>query len=580
MEYNINFTNENLIVSVKEGTNLAKACEEAGLALDLVCGGRGTCGKCKVQVNTGHEMTDVLACQTSVTGDMSVYLSKEDRNDSVHILASNIEDYTFKPHVTKTYIEKAEINKVKLKNCDLFVLKKFSDLYYKEIEGITLINYEGKIIDIQEGDKTGSLYGVAVDIGTTTVVIYVYDLITGRLLNTFSDINSQFSTGADLISRISYGSSKDGLRKLNEMIVFTLNKLLKKAEKKIPDLSENLYNIVICGNTVMEHLFLGLRPDSLGSSPFMSITHDLLEFWGYQTEVICAPRCKIVFLPILGGFVGADTAALLLTVKEENKTRLIIDLGTNGEIAIGNINGYYVTSAASGPALEGGNIECGMRAASGAIEGFKIENGEIVLKVVSDRGPIGICGSGIIDIVAELLKNNIIDRTGRMRSHDEFVGINPYSKLADRIEEINGVNSFLIYEPGKKNIPETQLSMDKVYISQKDIRQIQLSKSSIYSACMTILDAYGKTIDEIDELIVAGAFGNYINDENAMYIGLLPRVKGKIRSIGNGAGKGVALYLLDKNMKKKLNKIVENSKHIQLADKEIFTDNYIRNMNF
>ena len=583
MEYNINFLNQNLTVRAKEGTILSKVCEKIGLSLDLVCGGKGTCGKCKVKLIKDNKLVEVLACQTVVRENIRV-LMEEYHSMDISILTSNIENYQFNPHVRKIYLEKKELQDRKdelLEGCDLYLLKKFSKLYNSsKVKGITLVKYEDNIIDLLEGDRSEVLYGAAVDIGTTTLVIYIYDLITGKLLTTLSDLNGQVSMGADLISRIDYGSKEEGLKELNKKIISTLNKLLLEAKEQLPDLLESLYHLVLCGNTLMHHLFLGLSPEGLGRSPFEGITKDLIECWGSETEIICAERCKIEFLPLLGGFVGADMAALMLTV-EEGGNKLIIDLGTNGEIAVGNINEYYVTSAACGPAFEGGNIQCGMRASLGAIEGFKIEKGEILLSVVGNTEPKGICGSGIIDIVAELLRNNIIDNRGRMRSYDEFAGINPYSKLKDRIQEIDGINSFVIYKPASKDSREGAANEKApIYISQKDIRQIQLSKSSIYSSIITILELWGKRIDEIDEVILAGSFGNYINAHNAQYIGLLPKSKGKVKVAGNGAGKGVCLYLLNKDMKEKLRKITKNTKHFQLGDKELFADNYIKNMDF
>lgn len=575
MEYIINFSNENLTVKVKEGTLLSKAFEEAGIFLNLVCGGKGTCGKCKVKISRNNKVEEVLACKTPVMENITVITDGYDSMD-VPILTSKIENYQFNPHVRKFYLEKNDLEKRKnelLKGCDPYLLKKFYRLYNNNVQGMTFVKYEDSIIDVLPGDSSKVLYGAAVDIGTTTVVIYIYDLITGKLLSTLSDVNSQVAMGADLVTRINYGKTEEGLKELNKKIISTLNKLLESAKEQLPDLPENLYHIVLCGNTLMHHLFLGLSPEGLGRSPFEGITKDLVECWGSETEIICTERCKIEFLPLLGGFVGADMVALLLTIEEESKNMLIVDLGTNGEIAVGNIKGYYVTSAACGPALEGGNITCGMRAASGAIERCKIEGNQVILKVVGSQEPTGICGSGIIDIVAELLRNNILDKTGRIRSYDEFSGINPYSKLKDRIEEIDGNNSFVIYKPNN-------LYQDGVYVIQKDIRQVQLSKSSIYSAIMTILGIWGKSMDDIDEVIVSGAFGNYINPHNAQYIGLLPKTRVEIKIVGNGAGKGVSLYLLNKYMKEKLNKIIENTTHVQLGENDLFADNYINNMNF
>jgi len=544
----------------------------------LVCNGRGTCGKCKVAIEENNEKSIVLSCVTKVNSNLKIYLNEENYIHKANILeTSNIDHETlFKPSLKKIYIDIKSIKKTDngyLENCDLYVLKKFSNLIYeKGCKGITFISCENEIIDVQLNDTTSHLYGVSIDIGTTSVVLHVYNLNTGELLKTYSSLNMQISMGADVISRIMYAQSlKTGLFELNQNIIKTINNMLDKACLDLTNFKDNLYNIILCGNSTMQHLFFNLRPDSLGYSPFASITKDYISCFSDEIQINANNRCKIIFLPLLGGFVGADTTSLLLTIKDDNKNKLIIDLGTNGEIAVGNINKYLVSSTACGPALEGGSIECGMRGTFGAIEKCKIENDEVMLKVIEETKPLGICGSGIIDIVAELLKVNIIDTTGRMLTKEEFINIEPKSKLCDKLVNINDINCFIIYSDDDS----------KVYLSQMDIRQIQLAKSSIYSGCMILMKVFNLSLDEIDEIIISGAFGNYIDVDNAMYIGLLPSVdKSKLNNIGNGAGKGVSLYLFNSDMKYKCDKIVKNTKHYELANDVSFVDEYIKNMNF
>jgi len=577
-KYELDFINQNLSIEVDEGTTISKACEMAGYPLDLVCNGRGTCGKCKVTIEDNNENSIVLSCVTKVKSNLKIHLNEENYIHKANILeTSNIDHETlFKPSLKKMYIDIKSIKNTDngyLENCDLYVLKKFSNLIYeKGCKGITFISYENEIIDVQLNDTTSHLYGVSIDIGTTSVVLHVYNLITGELLNTYSSLNMQISMGADVISRIMYAqSSKTGLFELNQKIIKTINNLLDKACLDLTKFKDNLYNIVLCGNSTMQHLLFNLRPDSLGSSPFASITKDYISCFSEELQINANNRCKIIFLPLLGGFVGADTTSVLLTVENDNKNKLIIDLGTNGEIAVGNINKYLVSSTACGPALEGGSIECGMRGIFGAIEKCKIENDDVMLKVIGDAKPLGICGSGIIDIIAELLKTNIIDATGRMLTKEEFIDIKPESKLCAKLVKINDINCFIIYSDDES----------KVYLSQKDIRQIQLAKSSIYSGCMILMKVFNLSLDEIDEIIISGAFGNYIDVDNAMYIGLLPSVdKSKLNNIGNGAGKGVSLYLLNNEMKYKCDEIVKNTKHYELANDVSFVDEYIKNMNF
>lgn len=572
-KHTVNFKNQNVSVVAEEGVTLANISNEAGFPLDLVCGGKGTCGKCRVEAEINNDKTSVLACQFKINSDINVYLSEEDYRKRAQILECSFDSgYTFNPCLQKIYKDNKTIRAERaegfLKNCHIDVLRNFSCLV-NMCEGITFIIYNNEVIDVQPGDTTNYLYGAAVDIGTTTVVMYIYDLNTGELINTFSDLNNQLSAGADVISRINYADNKENLDELNGKIILTLNNMVQRAEFEIPNLKENLYNIILCGNSTMQHLFLGLRPDSLGVSPFTCITKELVELSGNDINLQCPDRCKIVFLPLLGGFVGADTTALLLTIADDDKDRLIIDLGTNGEIAANNKSHYYVASTACGPALEGGCIECGMRGTDGAIEKVKIENNDVVIKVIGDTKPLGICGSGIIDAVSELLRNNIIDKDGRMLSKDEYEQLKPYSRLKDRFVEIDGINSFILHEENKI-----------VYISQKDIRQVQLAKSSIYSGCMAIMNAMGKDFEDIDEIVVAGAFGNYIDANNAVYLGLLPNFIDKIKFIGNGAGKGVSFFLLDSSMNERCKKVTMNTTHYELASDEYFTSAYMNNINF
>ncbi len=577
-KYNVNFINQNIKVSAAEGTTLADICKDADISLNMMCGGRGTCGKCAVEIEEGGKRASVLACNTRLNGNINIYLQDEHSKNASILESMNDFKFTLNPLLKKTYKSMESLNTEGwdeiLKNCHIDVLRDFSQLInIRDSEGITFVVYDDEVIDVQPGDTSKVLYGAAVDIGTTTVVMYVYDMRAGKSLGIYSGINSQCSLGADVISRISHAGSNEGLEELHEKIIYTLNNLLQIAEAEIHKLRDNLYNIVLCGNSTMQHLFLKLKPDSLGKSPFMSIAKGYVELSGKDAILNCAARCRIVFLPILGGFVGADTTAVLMTLDEDNadnKERLIIDLGTNGEIAAGSGNTYCTASAACGPALEGGNIVCGMRGSEGAVERIEIYSNGVSINTIGGGTPSGICGSGIVDAVAGLLRNNIIDSTGRMCSRDEYRQMNPYSKIGDHLTEIDGINSFVIYEDKDRII----------YVNQKDIRQIQLAKSSIYSGCAALLSVCGKDARNIYEVLVAGAFGNYIDIENAVYIGLLPGPASKIRAIGNGAGKGASMFLLDRSMREKCDKIAENSTHMELADNIIFAHGFIDNMNF
>jgi len=579
-KYEIFFKNQNKIIYADKGELLSDICERAGYPLDLVCGGKGTCGKCKVGIEIDKEKSEVLACMTNVKENMTVILTKDDIKKDAQILSNGIKFHEYNGSMEKKDLS---INKKKVKHCgslldllkkdkkiniSLNEIKKFSQIMEKNKE-ISLVYEEDKIIDITP--KSEGIYGVAVDIGTTSVVMFLYNITNLKLMGVYSTINKQTSLGADVISRILYAGNKEGLDQLNKKIIQTINELIDIAEKEHEKISEKIYKVVLCGNSTMQHLFLNLNPENLGSSPFLSIAQDLIKGNARDLNIKVNENAIFEFLPLLGGFVGADTVAVLASLGESEKKRLIIDLGTNGELAIGNSDKYLVASTACGPALEGAGISCGMRGTDGAVERFKIVEDEIKIDVIGNKIPIGICGSGIVDIVSELRDYNFIDETGRLLDKEEYIAKHGKIRLADNLLEIEGNKSFLISKTKDK----------MVYINQKDIRQIQLAKSAIVSGCKILIKESGLKEEEISEVILSGAFGNYINIKKAVNIGLLPNIDAlPIRSIGNGAGLGVQRYLLDKKTKELVEKIKDNSEHIELSMNSDFQNEYINNMQF
>lgn len=561
----------------------------AGYPLDLVCGGKGTCGKCKVTIGIDGKKEDVLSCMTKITKDLTIYLKTEDIKKDATILTNGNATLNFNPSIKKLYIEKSNIP---LNHCgyywEYFKNELCLEIDYNttktlekiindnSIDGFTIVIDDNKLIDIQINNHENQLYGVAVDIGTTSVVMYLYDLITGKSIGIYSDLNQQISRGADVISRIMHCSmNDDGIIDLQNKILSTINELLNKAEKDFPNLLFNLYKMVFCGNSTMQHLFHGFNPVNLGQSPFVSIYKDKIKSKGEELFITGPANNQITFLPLLGGFVGADTTAVLTSLNSNKKIKLVVDLGTNGEIGIGNNDRYIVASTACGPALEGAGLEYGMRGTTGAIEKFKILNDKIEYSVIGNTKAKGICGSGIVDIIAELLTFGFINASGKMLSPEEYNALNPNSSLTHRICKYNGITAFLLVAP------EDSINENGIFVTQKDIRQMQLAKSAIYTGCVMLVEKFGITEDKLDEVLLAGAFGNYINIQNAEKIGLLPYFENVIaKSIGNAAGTGVQMYLLDKNISIICNEIVANTTHLELATDLEFQNKYIMNMGF
>ena len=577
--YCIKLPNQNTAFETPGGATISQSCAAAGFPMDLVCGGRGTCGKCAVQIERNGIRETVLACRTVVDCDMTVYLEEQQltRDASIVTEGRSAHRARFSPAISKRCFSKEELLPSHcgsyLKSASIGFMRNFSRLISDSSpEKITLVSFRGELLAAEPGDTAALLYGGAIDIGTTSVVLYAYDLNTGALLNTVSALNGQIVRGADVISRILHTQqSEDGLSELNGYIRDTICTLLDQTEEKIPGFRSRLYHLVLCGNSTMQHLFLGLDPYGLSLAPFVNITADAVRCSGAEAGIEMPEGGVVEFLPLLGGFVGADTTAVLLTLPTGTGPCLMVDLGTNGEIAVGSSAGYRVASTACGPALEGGNIACGMRGMEGAIERVSLQDGKLTCRVIGGTEPLGLCGSAIIDAVAELRRAGIIDETGRLLPRDEFLAEHPDSPLADYLGEAGEYNTAFYFTRGDR----------PVYLSQHDVRQIQLAKSSIFSGCMTLLEEAGLSPDQLDALYLAGAFGNYIDIDRALEIGLLPPVpRERILSIGNGAGQGVQMCLLDQGEMDRCKALPASVEHVELATNPKFMETYIMNMNF
>ncbi len=573
--FSVHFPLQEKTIEAPQGVSLAQAAALAGFPLNLVCGGRGSCGKCGVEIRDSRGRRRVLACRTPVEEPLEIFLQDADYRQQANILTGGSagRQRRFDPAITKAYWS---ADKLQPAYCggyteleDPLLLKKLGMILAGEdYSGLTFIQENGRILDIQNGDTSGLLYGAACDIGTTSVALYIYDLTDGRLLKTCSALNRQISHGADVISRISFCvQDSGGTAELQKLIVDTINGLLAEAAGEVPELRENLYSLVFCGNTAMQHFLFGFYPGALGHSPFASLSMAAQRCFGREIGLTVPKRCPLVFLPLLGGFVGADITSVLLTIPEEEKLRLVIDLGTNGEIVLGRGGRLLAASTACGPALEGSNLSCGMRGTKGAVERFAIREGKVSYRVIGDGPAAGICGSGIVDLTAALLLADLMDPTGRLLRREEYQKLHPGSALADRLADHEGTAAFYL--------------TDRVFLDQKDIRQIQLAKSAICAGCLALLAAYGVRLEEVDQLVLAGAFGNHIDVAAALAIGLLPPLAPeKVLPIGNGAGQGAGLFLLDRSLAEKTGAIAAATEHCELACDPVFMEQYILQMNF
>lgn len=567
------------------GITLAEACARANMPLDLVCNGQGTCGKCRILIQKEDQgpLTEVLACRTLLEGPLRIILNETDylQKGKGMIAGLSHRPITLSPAIHKRYLSPDELAPQycgQILNLSDPVLLARLGCFIQESEqqdkgsyhdlGLTLVYDQEELLDLQLGDTRDRLFGAACDIGTTTVALYIYDLVRGTLLFTGSALNGQISHGADVISRISYCQSQDqGTKTLQSLILTTLEKLFLEAAQSLPGLKEDLYSFAVCGNTTMQHLFFGLYPGALGRSPFLSLSHQALHCFAKDLVLPLPEKCRVTFLPLLGGFVGADTTSVLLTLPEDETLRLMIDLGTNGEIVLGKPGKRLTASTACGPALEGGNLACGMRGTNGAVDVVEVCEGQLVYHCIGEEEAKGICGSGIVDLVAVLWAEEVIDPSGRLLSKEEYQLKRPGSPLAEHLGLHQEGNAFFL--------------TNQVYLTQMDVRQIQLAKSAICAGCLALIAKYDCTLEEIGQLVLSGAFGNHIRIESALAIGLLPPIsQERILSIGNGAGQGIGHYLLDQSSRDKVEELVKETVHQELACDPYFMEEYIMQMNF
>ena len=518
------------------GETVGELLLRKGIYIDQPCGGTGLCGKCRVilsgtvpeptskdkKIFSEEELTSGfrLACQTKASGGMKVTIPVQD-SQSIKVL-DTFENGTHTAAPCRS--------------------------------------------------DNGS--GIAVDIGTTTIVAYLVDLCTGMTLAASSAINPQTSFGADVISRISYiGDDPHKLSELQKAVTKKINSLIKEVFSKTGRKPSEKDSIAVAGNTTMEHIFAGISPESIGKSPFKPQFYDSLEFEASELGIEAEKGVKVKLMPNIHGFVGGDiVSGIIYTgMHRSEELSLLVDIGTNNEMVLGNSDFMLCCSAAAGPALEGAKIKMGMRAAPGAIDSVKINGSGIKITTINDMPPVGICGSGLVDAISELLKAGVITQSGRFADKEELE-----EHLSNRFKGNKGKDlSFILAAEGEYgNNPE-------VGITQKDIREIQLAKGAIAAGAQILLDVAGKKLDQIKNVYLAGAFGNYIDIENAVRISILPDVaRERIHPVGNSAGAGACLILKDPSLWDTAADIIKRAEHIELANHKDFQEIFVGSMTF
>jgi uncharacterized 2Fe-2S/4Fe-4S cluster protein (DUF4445 family) len=418
-------------------------------------------------------------------------------------------------------------------------------------------------------------YGIAFDIGTTTVVAMLWNLETGKELGAAACTNPQNEFGADVISRITYCDSDPAkLANIRAKIIEGLNGLTKELATKFDIDTNEIKQVTVGGNTTMSHIFAGYDPASLARAPFAPRYTGTLQLHQKDLGVLVSEEAQITLLPNIAGHVGGDiTAGIVATrVLDEKELTLFLDIGTNGEIVLAGDGVAMTCSTAAGPAFEGATIRNGMRAAPGAIEKIQIKDGEVFIKTVDDAEPVGICGSGIIDVMAEMLGAGLINFKGRLASAEDLEKIHPGSPLSDRL-----INT----EDGREFILVYKEDGDDIVVTQKDIREVQLAKGAVAAGISIMLNRMDKKPSDIHKIIIAGAFGNFIHKESAVAIGLIPSLPmNKIVSAGNTAGAGVSMTLMSDKEMELAKSVPTRVQHIELASCSDFQDEYMKALAF
>lgn len=576
---------DNIEISAEANTFLKKVLIENGVYFEFPCGGTGICRQCKLKIIKGDEEEEVLACKFKVQEDLIIKIPAMEKKHNVLIDGDN-RQAILDPLIKKVFLKLPpptlqdnrddwhRITGQRGVKANLKVLQDLPGIIRKSNFSVTLVFSREEIIAVESGDTTERLFGMAFDIGTTTIAGYLLNLKTGEEIAQVSCLNPQTKYGADVISRINYASqSIEGLNDMHNEIISEVNSLIEKAVNEIGCSKEDVYAVTVAGNTAMQHLFLKIQPEYLAKAPYIPTVTGEVVLDAEDINIKINPRGKVFVFPNIAGFVGGDTAAAILAAQMDtsDNLKLLIDIGTNGEIVLGTKDRLLACSTAAGPAFEGGNITCGMRGAAGAIDHVFIDE-EFKYTVIDDVSPCGIAGSGLVDAIAQLLKIGIVDKTGRLLKPKE-VKNELGRKYRDRIIDIDGVLSFVLTYNTQTGKP--------IFISQRDIREFQLAKGAIAAGIDILLKAYGAKAEDIREVLLAGAFGNYLNYKSACRVGLIPeQLEDKTRGIGNAAGVGAKCGLLSEKEFERGAKLSQKVQYIELSSHHEFNQIFINKLDF
>lgn len=590
-----------LVFEAEHGKNLFSFLTDKGYSIPNACAGMGTCGKCRVIIYDGikpaAEAEEAhlsqrerkngwrLCCRQKIDRDLTIRVFERDEISTAKEELKYDLKIKLDPGMSKSYKtlakpshtdQRADTLRVQDEFChkqadfSLQALRKLPFALRENDFAVTVTCENSRVLDIESEDTSDALYGIAVDIGTTTLAGYLMDLKTGDELAVYSQMNPQQRLGADVISRIKkvHEEGEEGVRKLQQSVKEGVDALITQTCTQARVDPRSIYKVSFVGNPIMLHLLTAVSPRYIDHSPYIPVLQEGLRISCGRIGFNINPEATMYIFPSISGYVGGDiTAGLLFTGFHKHKTlSLLIDIGTNAEIVLGNRDKMLACSTPAGPAFEGARIKYGMSAVPGAISHVSLdENGENVdLEVVGDEVPWGICGSGLIDMVAELLKAGIIDKRGTLQDNSS----SPYGRYVE--EDENGLLQFLITR-----------EYGSIYLSQHDIRELQLAKGAIRAGIDIVLQEWGAELEDVGAVYLAGAFGNYVRRESLLRLGMLPPFRLPIiRTVGNAAGQGAKVALLNRQKWSEVKRVTRNVRYFELSYHKGFGDAFMDSMLF
>jgi uncharacterized 2Fe-2S/4Fe-4S cluster protein (DUF4445 family) len=592
-------------VRVPSGTPIFDAASWNGIAIDSTCGGHGTCKKCKVRIVEGDVPVGRvdprafspdelragwrLACRASAGEDLVVEVPPLQTRPKAALVGVG-RHVILRPSVQKRYVELDEPSMEDQRSdvqrlldaiddlepsIDLAVARTLGRIMRDAGFKVTAVVCDEALVAVEPGDTTGRRHAIAFDLGTTTVVATLLDLETGTPAAVRSMLNRQQPYGADVISRVSATMlDREALGALQARASETLQQLADEVCDEAGVDPAEVYEMVICGNVTMTQLALGIDPEPLSMAPFIVTAHELPPARAADFGVRLHPRAPAFVYPSLGAYVGGDIVAGLLAtgLTRDRRVRLFIDVGTNSEIALGSAERVVATAAPAGPAFEAAQIRCGMRAAEGAVEGVKIVGDEFRLQVIGDAEPVGMCGSGLVDCVSELVHAGLLDHSGRFVDEEAAAELHP--GLAPRLTKIGEERVFVMHWRGED-------PANAVYLSQRDVRELQFAKASIATGWQILLSELGLEPGDITQVLLAGSFGAYLSPVSAVRIGLVPDIAlPRIVSAGNVAGEGAKMAALSLRERAEARSILDEVEYVELSGRADFNDAFIDQLAF